>query len=710
MYRSRLFHLTGHSGSGAAGRIALHLRTENTFFGSYLAFSSPADLPANTGAAGTVYLKDVVKGFDRHRLFVNNRGGPINRYATVEEGTSITSFQFDEVEVLRQGSLHFVTSVPTTMNARLLRGDRSGLIHVHDQQTMTAEYEDSRLKAFTTGMNFIIDEGAELIVPAYTYIYGDHDHAVHWLGQLTGVSLFVVGQEKTVYLGATARTAYLQNGTYLYVDSPGNITFGTLDLRGKSSMEFGPDVSMHAEIGFVDVRYLASIKSESIHLKTSRFSVEAGATVTVAAGDRPNDRLDSSEGQGATVTATCCGSAAGHASVGGGVYQADQTVTTLGGGYYGSLRLPQHRGSHGGNSSSTVGGRGGGIMQLTVGGRAFIDGDLLADASPGGTYSGGGSGGSILLQTNIFEGYGTVSVTGGAGATGGSGGRIAVYTKAANHFSGTLTAKGGLGTGPYLSSGGPGSVYVEELRFGFPYRKLYLDNSKHHWDQYYMLDEPGVTSYLFDELHLINNASLQMVAGRQQNLTVVKAVGDRTGRVHAHANHTVMIDINQRVTKTPVNLWIDRQSRVFLAPLVYILGVGQVALKWEGEIIGVRHLRIVPGRNIQFGSQAQTSFMNDGVYVAGEPGWFRFGSFELGAGASIALPPPQGLRLTVGFLVSLRERDDVIDSFNVDVIDSCNVDDIHKLPSPQGTLTCDKLDPIKPFYRVVYLISIWGCV
>jgi hypothetical protein len=69
-------------------------------------------------------------------------------------------------------------------------------------------------------------------------------------------------------------------------------------------------------------------------------------------------------------------------------------------------------------------------------------------------------------------------------------------------------------------------------------------------------------------------------------------------------------------------------------------------------MIGVRHLRIVPGRVIEFGSQAQTSFVNEGVYEAGTPGWFRFGSFELGAGASIALPPPQGLRLTVGFLVS----------------------------------------------------------
>ena len=641
----------GNSGSGSAGRIALHIKTQNTYFGSYLAFSKAADNPANTGAAGTVYIKDVVKGFDRHRLLLNNLGGPTNRYATVEEGADVTDFAFDEVEVLRQASLHFVTSVPTSVDARVLRGDRTGLIHLHDQQTMTAEHEESRLKAFTSGMNFVVDEGGELIVPAYTYVYGDHSHAVRWFGRLTGVSLFVVGQDKSVYLGATAHTAYLQNGTYLYVDTPGNIKFGTLDLRGSSAMEFAPDVAMRAEIGYVDVRYQAAVYAESVYLKASQVNVEAGATVTVAAINRSRDLLDSSEGEGVTVATSCCGTGAGHASHGGGIYNSDNTPVNAGGSYYGSLRFPEQRGSRGGNSNSTAGGLGGGVIDLLVGRRAFIDGSVLADASAGSTSSGGGSGGSVLIRADVFEGYGTVSATGGAGVTGGSGGRIAVHTKAANHFSGKLTARGGVGTRPYLSSGGPGSVYVEETRYGFPYRKLYLDNSEQHWDQYYTLDEPSRREHHFHELHLTNNASIHLVAGQQVNLTVVKVFGDRSGRLHLHVNHTARLEETQTVTKTPLNLWIDHHSRIYLSPLVYVLGVGEVALKWEGEIIGVRHLRIVPGRNIRFGSRAQTSVLNDGVYVAGQPGWFRFGSFELGAEASIALPPPQGLRLTVGFLV-----------------------------------------------------------
>lgn len=358
-------------------------------------------------------------------------------------------------------------------------------------------------------------------------------------------------------------------------------------------------------------------------------------------------------GEGVSVTTSCCGTGAGHASHGGGSYNSDNSLSMPGGNYYGSLYYPSLRGSSGGASGAAAPGQGGGVISLTVGGRAFVDGNIMADASSGTMNAGGGSGGSVLIVADIFEGYGTVSANGGAGFGGGSGGRIAVHTKTANHFSGQLTAKGGEGKGPYLAHGGPGSVYIEETQYGFPYRKFFLDNDDHHWDQYYTLDETQKNEYFFHELHLNQNASLQMVAGRPQNLTVVKVIGDRTGRIHLHANHTARVEEDQPLTKMPINLWVDRSARVYLSTLVYIFGIGQIAFKWEGEVIGVRHLRIVPGRNIEFGSQAQTSFVEDGSYVPGTPGWFRFGSFELGFGANIALPPPQGLRLTVGFLVCI---------------------------------------------------------
>lgn len=57
------------------------------------------------------------------------------------------------------------------------------------------------------------------------------------------------------------------------------------------------------------------------------------------------------------------------------------------------------------------------------------------------------------------------------------------------------------------------------------------------------------------------------------------------------ANQSGFLEEYQPQTKLPINLWIDDASRVYLSPLIYILGLGEIALKWNGEMIGVRHIR-----------------------------------------------------------------------------------------------------------------------
>lgn len=100
-------------------------------------------------------------------------------------------------------------------------------------------------------------------------------------------------------------------------------------------------------------------------------------------------------------------------------------------------------------------------------------GDALTD-----TYSGGGSGGSIRIQTTNWQGTGTISAAGGRGnsynsQTGGSGGggRIAVYFTS-NTFGGTITAARGLGTSQAF--GGPGTIFTQDQSSGR--RKLIINN------------------------------------------------------------------------------------------------------------------------------------------------------------------------------------------------------------------------------------------
>lgn len=66
-------------------------------------------------------------------------------------------------------------------------------------------------------------------------------------------------------------------------------------------------------------------------------------------------------------------------------------------------------GGKGGGGHS--GGRGGGIFFLNISDSLDIEGTLSANGDKfQGSRAGGGSGGSILIRTNLFEGSGTVQV------------------------------------------------------------------------------------------------------------------------------------------------------------------------------------------------------------------------------------------------------------------------------------------------------------
>ena len=192
------------------------------------------------------------------------------------------------------------------------------------------------------------------------------------------------------------------------------------------------------------------------------------------------------------------------------------------------------------------------------------------------------------------------------------------------------------------------------FRYGDKFDQLHLDNSQNDWDHFYILDEGNQTDYTFDEIHIYKNATLQLKSGDNVSrvLTVNKLYGDRTGRLFLRSGQEAYLEEYQTHTKLPTNIWIDEGSRAYMSPMVYILGLGEIAFRWNGEIIFVRHLRIVPGRVIEIDENAMTSYVEDDVYVQGTPGTFEFATFEMGANAILQLPSPMALVLTAGILVS----------------------------------------------------------
>jgi hypothetical protein len=141
-----------------------------------------------------------------------------------------------------------------------------------------------------------------------------------------------------------------------------------------------------------------------------------------------------------------------------GGYGGISSSNAVGGSVYGPQNSSPQLGSGGGNGNGGPGGAGGGLVQLTIGGRLIVNGAISANGlNATNSRAGGGSGGAIWSSCNSFEGAGSVSANGGAGEPihggGGGGGRLFLLYNT-NSNTGTLSAAGGAG----WQIGGAGTI------------------------------------------------------------------------------------------------------------------------------------------------------------------------------------------------------------------------------------------------------------
>jgi RHS repeat-associated protein len=159
------------------------------------------------------------------------------------------------------------------------------------------------------------------------------------------------------------------------------------------------------------------------------------------------------------------------------------------------------------------GGAGGGIVHITVSNSFIMDGEISADGEDGtnyigNLYSGGGAGGTILLDGQFIQGSGTITADGGKSAEnctiticggGGSGGEILLYSDLSdfNDEGGIAHAYGGYGKGEkYGAAGGILRVLDNEL---------VLNNNQHHGKSTVINPE---ALYGENWVNLLGNASL----------------------------------------------------------------------------------------------------------------------------------------------------------------------------------------------------------
>ena len=129
--------------------------------------------------------------------------------------------------------------------------------------------------------------------------------------------------------------------------------------------------------------------------------------------------------------------------------------------------MPQEFGSSGGGGTGDYVATGGGILQIIT--REMIhDGQIMVNGKDAvkNSGNGGGSGGSVFILADSFDGSGVIQVNGGAGGDngggGGSGGRVALHYNS-SFFSGSISAYGGKST---VETGAAGTIYKKNVQKG----------------------------------------------------------------------------------------------------------------------------------------------------------------------------------------------------------------------------------------------------
>ncbi|KAH3880023.1 hypothetical protein DPMN_003935 [Dreissena polymorpha] len=270
----------GHdnNGGGAAGRVAVHCLTQIVYDGTFTVYGGSGRNDAQSAGGGTVYLQDIRKSKVYKRLLLDNKNRPHDKYATIDE--PFDKHYFDEVHLLNQASLHLANdNRNTVLDIYTMIGDGTGLLHMHANQKLFAEFRPNVRNAFLSGVNFIVDYKSEIIFPSITYIYGkgvlltgmSESRSVVINGRLTGIADLIMGFETLLYFDEHAHTAGVDvaasssgSVTYADIDAERTITFGTIDLRSYSEIKYVPDQTVLLQVARIDSRFKSVISAESI--------------------------------------------------------------------------------------------------------------------------------------------------------------------------------------------------------------------------------------------------------------------------------------------------------------------------------------------------------------------------------------------------------------------------------------------------------------
>lgn len=289
------------------------------------------------------------------------------------------------------------------------------------------------------------------------------------------------------------------------------------------------------------------------------------------------------------------------------------------GAFYGSVFHPSSFGSVGGGGLSP----GGGVIKITTT-ALYLDGNIECKGGLDEKENyGGGSGGSIYINTTFFTGEGVIDASGGPGhdfGGGGSGGRIAVYYHSSS-FTGRISAYGGNSS---HEAGAAGTIYQHNYDKNLRYLWVSNNNRKPLTTVIDFANLPTDNArtwlpslinnnYHFDELvlsdgsHLVLESSLNfqtVTVGKLRGFTNKDINSEITGYLHVGTQQNVEIRKSDDIL--PVHVHVYEGGNLGLPSNIEIKKTTFIC---DGQLKGIKKLT-VSDTTMNFG-------MNSGSIIRG---------------------------------------------------------------------------------------------
>ena len=563
-------------------------------------------------------------------------------------------FHFEELQIYNKAHLGIWPrgsndSRNVSLFFKYMIGDRSGMIHVADNQVM-----DLKRPEIDLPFSAQIYSGGFVGLAPFTQIHGVE---VIVRGVLAYIQNLTIHHGGDLWLNHGGRTdnrmaenhyrfdtiRVQDNGTIHCVTSPINdpalvFTTRAVFIEGGGLVRGSRLIFVTENITIDDG---GSLIADGLGYNTSHGYQGNGLHGPI----NPGHGIDSNGASGA-----------GHGGSGGRGSLTRGTPKT--GFAYGDMYEPYIFGSAGGKgSSSSRGGNGGGMLWMNVTGLIDVDGLVSANGEDATslTGSGGGSGGSIWMYCKTIKGYGRIAANGGAGSTnsgspggGGAGGRIAIYfevNETSTYF--VYEARGGAALGCQLGredlckaeAGGPGTVFLYHMIH--THRTLLIHNGGQKplvsaIADYSDLSEDGCRAWIlpqsanhdfagkgrdfhFEELQIYGGGHLALLTepvGRNASLFFRHMIGDRTGTLHVSDKQ--VMDLHRPEIDIPFSVHVYAGGYLGMAPYTEVHGV---TLYISGAVDHIQNMTLHHGGEFwmyhggRTANQVNSSFQFDTVRV-----------------------------------------------------------------------------------------------